>query len=115
MARLTVLTLTRFAPSAPSLVAPLRVAIGLASAYKRQPITLLLCDEGVLHGLKARNPEWLDRYFTSARAHGVQVWVDLQSMEQHGVEVEQLHDFMLATPHDEFWQLRSSAAVNLLF
>jgi predicted peroxiredoxin len=115
MSRLVLITMARFAPSAPSLVAPLRLAIGLASAYKRQPVKILLCDEGVLHGARDRNPDWLDRYITSATAHGVEMYADQGSLDTFGLGGEQLHPFVKAKPTEEFWQLRSSSALNLSF
>lgn len=115
MSRLVLITLARFAPSAPSLVAPLRLAIGLASAYRRQPVKILLCDEGVLHGARERNPEWLDRYVTSARAHEVELYADQGSLDLFGLSADNLHPFVKPKPTEEFWQLRSSSALNLAF
>lgn len=115
MSRLVLITMARFAPSAPSLVAPLRLAIGLASAYKRQPVKILLCDEGVLHATKDRNPEWLSRYVTSATAHGVEMYADQTSLDAFGLGSEQLHPFVKPKSTEEFWQLRSSSALNLAF
>ena len=103
------LTLSTFAPSAPSLVAPLRVAIGLASAYRRQEVRILLCDEGILHALKERNPDWLNRYLTSAAAHGVEVWVDQSSLEGQELTPDQLHTIAQVKPTDEFWSWRCQA------
>lgn len=115
MSRLVLITMARFAPSAPSLVGPLRLAIGLASAYRRQPVKILLCDEGVLHGARERNPQWLDRYITSAKAHGVELYADQESLDCFGLSGEQLHPFVQPKPTAEFWQLRSSSAFNLAF
>ncbi len=108
------ITLSNFAPSAPSLVAPLRVAIGLASAYRRHEVRIMLCDEGILHALKERNPAWLDRYLTSAAAHGVEVWVDQASLESQDLSVEQLHSVAVVKPGDEFWNLRRES-LNIAF
>lgn len=115
MSRPVVVTLSSFSPSTPSLVAPLRVAIGLATAYRRQTVTVLLCDEGVLHALKDRNPSWLDRYITSARAHKVELWADQPSLEAMGLQADQLHSSVQVKDADEFWELRSESSLNLLF
>lgn len=115
MGRPVVVTLSSFSPSAPSLVAPLRVAIGLASAYRRYPVKILLCDEGVLHALAERNPEWLERYILSAKAHGVEMWADQESLESHGIASEQLHSAVQAKTNQEFWEARSESSLNLLF
>ncbi len=115
MSRPVVVTLSGFSPSTPSLVAPLRVAIGLASAYRRQTVTVLLCDEGVLHALKDRNPEWLERYITSAKAHKVELWADEPSLEVLGIQPDQLHPMVQLKDAEEFWEIRSGASLNLLF
>ena len=115
MSRPVVVTLSSFSPSAPSLVAPLRVAIGLASAYRRQTVTVLLCDEGVLHALKERNPNWLDRYITSAKAHKVELWADQGSLEALGLQSDQLHSMVQIKEPEEFWEIRSGSSLNLLF
>jgi sulfur relay (sulfurtransferase) DsrF/TusC family protein len=91
------------------------VAIGLASAYRRQLVTVLLCDEGVLHALKERNPGWLDRYITSATAHKVELWADQSSVEALGLNTEQLHSMVQVKDGDEFWDIRSASALNLVF
>lgn len=115
MSRPVVVTLSHFSPSTPSLVAPLRVAIGLASAYRRQTVTVMLCDEGVLHALKERNPAWVDRYLTSARAHKVEMWVDQPSLDSLGLQPDQLHPSVLVKDADEFWEVRSGGSLNLMF
>ena len=113
--RPVIVTLSSFSPSAPSLVAPLRVAIGLASAYRRHQVKILLCDEGVLHALKERNPRWLDRYLTSARAHGVELWADKPSLELAGLSDDALHKAVVPVDGQEFWETRSQATLNLMF
>ncbi|MBX3169838.1 MAG: DsrE family protein [Candidatus Eremiobacteraeota bacterium] len=115
MSRPVVVTLSNFSPSTPSLVAPLRVAIGLASAYRRQTVTVMLCDEGVLHALKERNPAWVDRYITSAKAHKVELWADQASLESLGVQADQLHASVQVKAGDEFWEVRSGSSLNLSF
>ncbi len=115
MSRPVVVTLSNFSPSTPSLVAPLRVAIGLASAYRRQTVTVMLCDEGVLHALKERNPGWVDRYITSANAHKVEVWADQPSLESLGLQADQLHASVQVKEADEFWEVRSGNSLNLSF
>ncbi|MBT9586437.1 hypothetical protein IV102_24045 [bacterium] len=115
MSKPVVVTLSTFSPSTPSLVAPLRVAIGLASAYRRQTVTVLLCDEGVLHALKERNPVWLERYITSAKAHRVELWADQPSVEALGLQTDLLHTAVLLKSADEFWDIRSESSLNLLF
>ena len=115
MSRPVVVTLSHFSPSTPSLVAPLRVAIGLASAYRRQTVTVMLCDEGVLHALKERNPGWVERYLTSARAHKVELWADQPSLESLGVAADQLHPSVQVKEGDEFWEVRSGSSLNLSF
>ncbi|MFN8608364.1 MAG: hypothetical protein U0931_12580 [Vulcanimicrobiota bacterium] len=115
MSRPVVVTLSSFSPSTPSLVAPLRVAIGLASAYRRQTVTVMLCDEGVLHALKERNPSWVDRYITSARAHKVELWADQPSIDALGLQPEQLHSSVQVKEGDEFWDVRSGSSLNLSF
>jgi sulfur relay (sulfurtransferase) DsrF/TusC family protein len=87
----------------------------LASAYRRQTVTVLLCDEGVLHALKDRNPDWMDRYLTSAKAHKVEVWADQGSLESQGLQADQLHPAVQLKQADEFWELRSESSLNLLF
>lgn len=113
--RPVVVTLSSFSPSTPSLVAPLRVAIGLASAYRQQNVTIMLCDEGVLHALKDRNPAWVDRYIISARAHTVELWVDQASLEHLGIQHEQLHSSIQIKETDKFWETRSLRSLNLSF
>ena len=115
MSRPVVVTLSHFSPSTPSLVGPLRVAIGLASAYRRQTVTVMLCDEGVLHALKERNPAWVDRYIISANAHKVELWVDQASLEAQGLQADQLHASVLLKEPDEFWEVRSGSSLNLSF
>ena len=115
MSRPVVVTLSSFSPSTPSLVAPLRVAIGLASAYRRQTVTVMLCDEGVLHALKERNPAWMDRYIVSAKAHKVELWADQPSLDALGVATDQLHPSVMVKDADEFWDVRSGSSLNLNF
>lgn len=109
------ITVSHFSAGTPSLVGPLRLAIGLASAYRRYPVTVLLCDEGVLHALAERNPEWLDRYMTSAQAHGVKLWVDQESLESQGISSDLVHAAIESKGRDEFWEARQQASFNLSF
>ena len=115
MARPVTITLSSFRPSTPSLVAPLRLAIALASAYRRHTVTVLISDEGLLHALKDRNLSWVERYLTSAKAHQVELWVDQASLEQQGVARDDVHPMVEVKENDEFWEMRSSSALNLLF
>lgn len=115
MARPVVITVSNFQPSAPSLVGVLRLAIGLASAYRQHTVTVMLNDEGVLHGLKDRNPDWLERYVTSAKAHQVELWADHSSLELLGIASDQVHPMLEVKDADECWDMRKSSALNLMF
>jgi hypothetical protein len=84
------ISLNRFSAVEPSMVPVLRLAIGLASAYNRQQVVVVLHGEGVLCGLRASNLGSVDRYLKSARAHKIDLLVEQEELGLRGIAAESI-------------------------
>lgn len=63
----------------------LHTAVGLAAGPPRHQVSVLLMGDGVVHGLREHGRPACDRYLRSARAHGIELYVDHHAMMLRGL------------------------------
>jgi hypothetical protein len=99
--RRVLISLNRFSVVGPSMVHVLRLAIGLASAYSSHQVTVVLHGEGVLCGLCGSNPAWVDRYLKSARAHKIELLVELEELTSRKIDKSSLNEVLIVISAEE--------------
>jgi len=84
----------------------LHTAVGLASGPPRHFVTVILMGDGVVHGLREHELPGSDAYLDSARALGIEIFVEQQAMMLRGLtEVHMREGIKLVTRDLVLWKL----------
>ncbi len=84
----------------------LHTAIGLASGPPRNQVTVILMGDGVVHGLRDHDLPGTEAYLLSARAQGVEMFVEQQAMMLRGLTEEHMREGIKPVSRDlVLWKL----------
>ena len=90
--RTIVLGLHHLPSGGANLAGVLRVAVGMATGYTFHKVQVVLYGDGVLCGLRQANGPWVNRYLSSASAHGIPLFADRESLASRGFTPEDLNE-----------------------
>ncbi len=91
----------------------LRPAVGLAAGYQGHKVTLLVCDEGVYRLLESANQPFNHAYLASAGILDVSVHVEKESLEERGLNEEQLVGDVQVTSAEDMLKKIEEADIHL--
>ncbi len=107
------ITVHRAASSADSLAEILRFAVGLSTGMCPHKVSVAFMGDGALMALKEYNAPACRKYLKSAKAHGVNFYVDEFGMALRGFTQEQVIEGFAVVPTKELMSRLSDSQVHL--
>lgn len=90
----------------------LRTALGVAAGPVPHQVEVVLMGEGLAHALWGVDGS-LDRYFRSARAHGIRIYVEKDGLDDWGCRREDLAEGVEVVERREICRKLKEAQVHL--